>query len=258
MLSPAQIHKQRALAAKLGRQVPRVLGIDAAGGPDRTSVVPMPAMVSEQQLLFASLGVDLRKLSGIQALENKLEAKRGMIPTYMPWVEGLLQAEQETGAGVQDEILVQMMIWHIDIGDYAQAIPLITYVLKHKLALPERFKRTAATMIAEESADAALKAFAQGETFDLGYLLAIDGLTDHEDMIDQVRAKLKKAIGQLYAKAAESTAADADGAAGARGAAIDTGLGYLRRALQLDDKAGVKTAIRDLERAQAKAESTTE
>ncbi len=267
MLSPAQISKQMKLAAKLGRQVPAILGIDVAG-PDSDRVVVAVgdravAMVgsreaSERELLVARLGIDLRRLHDIQALERKIDAKREMLPAYMPWVEGLLQAEAETGAGVQDEILVQMMIWLLDVGDFDQALPVIGYVLKHKLALPERFKRTAATLIAEESADAALKALGQGGTFDLGFLLKIDALTGDLDMIDQVRAKLNKAIGLLYAASAAAGAPDADGGAGAQRAAIDTGFRYLKRALELDAKVGVKTAVRDLERLQAKLGATKE
>jgi hypothetical protein len=253
MLSPAQISKQKALAARLGRSVPRVLGIDrGASGGDRAALVPVGRAASEQDLLVARLGVDLRRLSEIQSLDNKLAAKREMLPAYLPWIQGLLIAEAETGAGVQDEILVQMMIWHIDIGDFDGALPLIGYVLKHRLALPERFKRTAATLIAEESADAALKALGQGGTFDLGYLLKIDAITGELDMIDQVRAKLMKAIGLIYAGIAAASSADADGAAGAQRAAIETGLRYLKRALELDEKSGVKTHIRDLERTEKK------
>lgn len=258
MLSPAQISRQKALAAKLGRSVPAVLGVDLAGpGSDRAVVavqdgagrIVSERAVSERELLLARLGIDLRRLHDIQALDKKIAAKREMLPAYRPWIDGLLAAEAETGVGVQDEILVQMMIWSIDVGDFDGALPLIGYVLKHKLALPERFKRTAATLIAEESADAALKALGQGGTFDLGYLLRIDAITGDLDMIDQVRAKLMKAIGLLYAGHASAGSADADGAAGAQRAAIADGLRYLKRALELDDKVGVKTSIRDLERA---------
>jgi hypothetical protein len=264
MLSPAQISRQKALAAKLGRAVPVVLGIDvaapgsdmtvlaAAGADSAPVVVDGGREISERELLLAHLGVDLRKLHGIQALEKKLEAKAVMIDAYLPWVEGLLKAERETGRGVQDEVLVQMMIWLLDLGRYEQALPLIGYVLRYKLALPERFKRTAATLIAEESADAALKALGQGKAVDLGFLLKIDALTGDLDMIDQVRAKLMKAIGLVYHGIALQAAEDDDGAAGARRSALANGLRYLGRALELDSKAGVKTALRDLERAEAK------
>lgn len=246
-LSPAQILKQRKLAERLGREVPAILGLDRATDAGRAA---RTSAASEHELLLARLGVDLRRLHSIQALEKKIEAKAVMIEAYLPWVQGLLSAEAETGKGVQDEILVQMMIWLLDLGRFDDALPVIGYVLKHELVLPERFKRTAATLIAEESADAALKALGQGKDFDLGYLLKIDALTGDMDMIDQVRAKLMKAIGLLYAVHADASEADSDGPAGAQRAAIGDGLRYLRRALDLDAKAGVKTAIRDLERAE--------
>jgi hypothetical protein len=69
-------------------------------------------------------------------------------------------------------------------------------------------------------------------------------------MPDQVRAKLNKAIGLQLAAAAAAIEEGADGPAGARRAAVETALAKLRRAVELDGKAGVKKEIDRLDREQ--------
>jgi len=238
MVSPAQRHRMM------------VLGRAAAAAAAEATAMPGAgrAEISEYELLRARLGLALRQLKEIQAVERKIEAKRTMLPEFAPWIDGVLAADAAGHGGAADDIVTEIMIWRFDVADYAGALPLAAYVLKHRLSLPERFKRTAATLIAELSADAALQALGQGEPFDLGVLLEVESLTEDEDMIDQVRAKLMKAIGQLAARAAEGLEPDADGPAGGKRAALEAGIAHLRRALQLDPAAGVKTAIGKIER----------
>lgn len=200
---------------------------------------------TEYELLRAALGVDLRRLKEVQSIERKIELKRELLPTYAAWVEGVLAADSDA----QDDILTHVMIWRIDTGDYAGALPLAEHVVCHKLPLPERFDRTAPTLIAEEIADAALKCLGQDQDFDRELLMAVDDLVEDEDIFDQVRAKLEKAIGLQLARDAETVAVDADGPAGLRRAAIEGALTHLRRAGALDPKAGVKKRIEQLERA---------
>ncbi len=232
-MSLARRHRERMLAQAASVQV---AATGTRSGP----------AASEYQLMLARLGVDLRRLHDIQSIEGKIALKRELLPEYGAWVAGALEAD----AGGADEIVTHMMIWRIDVGDFAPAIDLARYVLRHKLPLPERFDRTAPTLLAEEIADAALKSFGQGQTgpapVSLAILDAVAELVDGEDIFDQVRAKLEKAIG--YTLAAQAPAADADGPAGARRAALDLALGHLRRALALDEGSGVKTRIQQLEK----------
>ena len=210
------------------------------------------AEATEYELIRARLGVDLRRLREVQSIDNKIALKRELLPAYADWVKGVLEAAAAGNRGVQDEILVQTMIWRIDVGDYEGAFPLIEYVLRWGLALPERFNRTAATMIAEEFADAALKALGQGEDFDLETLQRIDALTADHDMHDQVRAKLQKALGQQFARLADRAEAGADGPAGGKRGLVETALKHLREALRRNEKVGVKKDIERLEREQKK------
>lgn len=243
MSSPAERHRARILGQ---RETAAATAAVPTGAPD----VPVPGAPagSEYALLRASLGVDLRRLKGIQSTEKKIALKRDLIPAYDDWIAGVLAADAAGDGGAQDDIVTHIMIWRIDTGDYEGALPLADYVLRHKLTLPERFNRTAATLIAEETAEAALAALGQEQPFDLAILQLVDGMTEVEDMPDQARAKLEKAIGLVAARAADAIEPDADGAAGAKRAMLELALAALRRALQLDRNVGVKKELQRLER----------
>ena len=233
-MSPAKMHLARA-AARAG---------SAAPGKAR----PQVAATEEYMLQRIGLGADLRRLREIQSTERKIEAKREMLPAYDPWIAGVLQADADGKGGAQDDIVTHIMIWRIDVGDYAGAIPLAEYVLRHDLILPERFERTAATLIAEETAEAALKALGQDTPFDIDVLRKVDDLVDIHDMPDQVRAKLEKAMGLCLAKVADDLDPDADGVAGGKRAAYERAVRHLRRAQELNGSAGVKKEINRVER----------
>lgn len=233
MLSPAKASFQRKLAARL------------AGAATPSGPAPMPetgAIATEYQQLLAALGQDLRELQGLQSVERKIEAKRAMIAKYRPWIEGALAGD----AGAQDEIVVTMLIWSIDIGSWGPARVLAGYVLRHGLALPERYQRKPATLIAEEFAEAGL---VNPPTVDLDTLEDIARLTADHDMHDQVRAKLAKAIGLGFKARADAFDPEAESApAGGKGALIDAALFHLNRALELNSAVGVKKLIEGLER----------
>ncbi|WP_323981066.1 phage terminase small subunit [Aeromonas media] len=211
-MTPARRHREKALAALQGAASPQ---FDQAR-----------ANAYELQLL--QLAEHRRTLKGIQSIERKIDAKRTMLPVYTPWIDGLLAADR----GGQDDVLVTVMLWTLDTGDLAGALPMASYVIRHGLTTPDRYERTAATMIAEEVADTAIK---QQEA-DTGPSLSLLGqymvLLHGSDIFDQVRAKLHKAVGR---------------AALADGLKQQTAEHY-RRAIALHDKVGIKKELEVLER----------
>jgi len=239
--SPAQRFFARKMAAKATAQA---AAAPAAGRPSHG------APASAYELTLARLGVDLRRLKSIQSTEKKIEAKREMIHAYLPWVAGAIEAGKATPRGqfARDDIVMHMMIWAIDLQDYKIALPIIELVLAHRLPLPERFSRTAPALIVEEIADAALKRLGQGEDADIEVLLQIEDMTDGEDMHDEIRAKLLKAIGLQIVRETERIEPGADGRAGGRRAGVEAALRFLRRAYGYSHTAGVKKDIERLER----------
>lgn len=179
------------------------------------------------RLIRAKLDTDRRRLHQVQSIERKIAIKREILGDYDAYVSGVLAS----GQGVQDDVLGYVLTWRIDVGDYAGALDIARYVLDHNLSLPDRFERTPATLIAEEPAVQALKAYDAGKPFDVGVLETILALTAARDMPDQVRAKLHFAIGRHLTESSPHAA-----------------LEHLRRAVELHDKVGAKKDIEQLER----------
>lgn len=179
------------------------------------------------ELMLAKLAEDRRRLKEIQSMEAKADVKREVLPEYAPWVDGVLTS----GSGAQDEVLMSVMVWRIDAGDYAGALDIAAYAIAHKLVMPDRYQRTTGTVIAEEVADAAKRARDGKASFDTAILQCTLTLTESADMPDQVRAKLHKELGLALAETDKAVA-----------------LMHLQRATQLHDKVGVKKEIEKLER----------
>lgn len=219
MSSPAKAHFQRHAAAAL------------TTGEDR----PIDrAHASQYELMLAKLAEDRRRLKDVQSIERKADVKRQLLPEYQPWIDGVL----EGASGRQDDVLMSIMVWRIDVGDINGALPIARYAIAHRLVLPDQYKRTTATLIAEEAADMALKDLSKA---DIGALQEVLDITAAQDMPDEVRAKLHKAIGYAIRDRVGATPTER-----AR-AYLTTALEHLQRALALHDKCGVKKDIERLE-----------
>ena len=187
---------------------------------------------------------DLRRLKEIQSIQLKIAAKREMLPEYRDWIDGMLRIAREEGVAVADEVLPVIMIWSIDTGDWPRALELAAHVLRHRLPLPARYERSAPALIVEEIADVAIREQNAGRTFPLDVLEEVELLTDGDDMHDEIRAKLMKAIGVELMRAADDAA---PGSTEQRDAALRA-LDPLRRAQTLHDRVGAKGSIKRLEK----------
>lgn len=204
-----------------------------------TSDMQSYSNVSAYELMEVKLVDDTRRLKEIQSTERKIEYKRSAVEDYRPWVDGVLAS----GAGVPDRVLMTQMVWNFDIGDFDTALAIAEYALEHNLPLPDQFRRTLPTLIAEEVADAALSAVAQDHPFDVLPVHVTQELTGSRDMHDEVRAKLFKAEGLLLKRSAGKEPSTDDDWSNASDA-----LAALRRAFELNERVGVKKEIEALER----------
>lgn len=219
-ISPARAHMQAHIAASRA----------AAEVADGTRLDP--ALANGYEIMLAQLAEHRRQLKRLQSIERKIEAKRKILPEYAAYIAGALQADR----GGQDDVIVTVLVWHIDTGDLAGALPIVAYALRHGLVMPDQYQRSLACLVAEEAAELALKQLAASTAPDLAALHHIQALTAGQDMPDEVRAKLHKAIGYAL-RASDPPAA----------------LYELGRALALNPKAGVKKDIERLEREVKKA-----
>ncbi|EEH3380856.1 terminase endonuclease subunit [Salmonella enterica] len=207
-LSPARQHRLRVQAEQAARQ----------GGSVRH------ASGYDQMLL--QLAEDKRRLKGIQSTLTKAQIKVELLPKYAAWVEGVLAAE----AAQQDDVVMYVMLWSIDAGEYDTALQIARHALRHGWVMPVG-SRNPQTVLVEELADAAQAAITAAQPFEPDLLLQALDVTDGSDMPDQSRARLHKAIGLLLCEASPASA-----------------LNHLNHALQLDPRCGVKKDKERLER----------
>ncbi|CZW41729.1 MULTISPECIES: phage terminase small subunit [Enterobacteriaceae] len=218
MLTPAQRHFQKVMAERRGQA-------DEESDIQRTA---------HEQILHR-LRMDLSRLSGVQSEETKAEMKKSMLPEYEGWIEGTLDGD----SGRQDEVITRLMVWAIDCRDYALALRLGRYVVRHGLTLPDNFNRTAATFLTEEVSKPLLTLAAADADADLSSGVAVlDEVAEivaDSDMPDVVRAKLCKARALARRGATDiTTKAEA--------------LALFREALTRNPNAGVKKEIATLAR----------
>ena len=225
--TPAQRHRMTAMAA-----------MAAASSTQNPHGEPTG---SAYELTLAQLHAHMRTLKNIQSVERKIEAKRTMLGDFEAYLDGVLQAD----AGGQDVVVGTLLVWHIDVGNFAQALALAEYALRHAVALPDQYQRTLPTLLLDEVSEAAIAGKLTGPDA-LAYLAKVDMLTQDHDAHDQARAKLHKAIG--WACMGKTSANDADPKDLPPDVAA-LALKHLRRAMELNDKVGVKKDIERLERA---------
>ncbi|MGH6081942.1 phage terminase small subunit [Klebsiella michiganensis] len=222
MLTPAQKHFQRVMAERHGK----------------TDEQSDTARTAHEQIMHR-LRMDQSALRRVQSDQAKAAMKRQLLPHYEGWIEGTLDGD----SGRQDEVIVTLMVWAIDAGDYALAARIGRYVVTHGLLMPDRFNRTAATVLVDEICDPILVQVKADDTTDVTpYLAVLDDVADFtagSDMPDVVRAKLCKA--RAFTLRNGTTEEQI------------TALALLRQALTLDAGAGVKKEIERLARVVKKA-----
>ncbi|AKH63193.1 MULTISPECIES: phage terminase small subunit [Photorhabdus] len=180
-----------------------------------------------QMLLM--LEQDRRHLKKIQSMERKAQHKRQILPKYAPWITGVLHR----GIGHQDDVLMYVLLWRIDAGDYDGALDIAEYALQHRLAMPENHERTTGCAVTEEIAEAAQRCYTAKSPMPLATLERATNLTHDQDMPDKVRAELYKWLGYSQRDNNQPQPAYCS----------------LSRALELNNHVGVKKDLEQLARA---------
>lgn len=242
-LSPARRHRQHVLGrimaatgSGFGIKLDPIAHNDDLSPADR-EIVQLKIMLIDH----------LQTLKATKSQETKIEIKRDLAPLYADWINGVLEADVAPTREQAAELIATLMIWRIDIGDFAEALPLVEFIMKHDVPMPARFDRDVATFVTDQISEAAIAAFERGDpgdqSFPLEILAKVEELVELADMHDQVRAKLQKAIGRALAS---------DAGEESRVRQEET-LKRYQRALALNPNVGVKKDIDRLQSALKKS-----
>lgn len=210
-LTPAKKHFQKESAKQ--------------NGEDIDSVKHSTDQANQYEIMLMTLADHKRKLKEIQSREMKAMYKAEVIDGYEPYIEGVL----ESNCGVQDEVLMTLMVWFVDIGNLESALRIGEYALRHDLKTPEQYKRDTATLLVEEVAEFAIR---HTDDISVSLLLHAEHITKNKDMPDEVRAKLQKSLGLKFQEIKDN----------------ENALIHLNRALELDERSGVKKIIEKIQR----------
>lgn len=184
------------------------------------------------KLLLSDLKKDKQILKAIESIQDKQLAKRGMLPRYQAWIDGVLQNPQPL---VHDEVFSTVLLWRIDAGLLDEAVPLAIYAIEHQMSNSDEFKRSLACIIFEQigarlSDGIGILVENLDQLIGLAQCKTAEGF--HKiDIPDQVRAKFFKAAGRFYLE-------NTDDKAGAK-ALFELALAY-------DANCGVKKKIEEL------------
>lgn len=215
MKSPARQHFERVSAAQ-------------AAGATPTG---QPQGGEQYELHAAALWEARRTLKAIKSLQAKAAKKRELLPDFIPYISGVL----ENGNGAKDDVLMTLMVWCIDINDYATALKIGAYAVHHQIETPDQYDRDTVSILAEEIAES-VKAQLLKPDANINELVTVMARTaeivDGHDMHDQIKAKLHKFHGYALRENGDPQHA----------------LEQLTTALALDERAGVKQDIQQLTR----------
>lgn len=228
MLTPAQRHFQQVMAERRG-------GSDQRDAETRTA---------HEQILFR-LHLHKSSLSQIQSRQAKAAVKASILPEFEGWIDGTIEGD----SGRADPVITTLMVWAVDCSDYALALRIGRYVVKHGLSMPEdNYRRPAPTVLTEEICNPILNIATTDAGAELaGYIAMLDELAEivaDSDMPDEVRAKLCK-VRAFCRRDTEN--AETKGEA----------LKLFREAMSLNPGAGVKREIASLVSALKKAPHTS-
>ncbi|EYC51460.1 small terminase subunit [Hylemonella gracilis str. Niagara R] len=208
---------------------------------------PFSAQGNAYQLMLAQLAEHRAALKEIKSVERKAEFKAAILPVYDAWVDGVLASDKPG----EDFVFTTALIWHIDAGHYARAWQLARHALAHAMPLPPTYERDLATALIDEYAWAFLAGkMTAAEALEI--LPQVLETTQPFDAPDQARSKLHKAL--AYALLGREQGAQEVDYEALPLQALQSALPLLRRALELDQQAGVKKDIERVERNLAKKE----
>ncbi len=227
MLTPAQRHFQKVMAERRGSS-------DERDAETRTA---------HEQILFR-LHMHKSSLSQIQSRQAKAAVKASILPEFQGWIDGTIEGD----SGRADPVITTLMVWAVDCSDYALALRIGRYVVKHGLSMPDdNYRRPAPTVLTEEICNPILNLATTDAGADLScYIAMLDELADivaDSDMPDEVRAKLCKV--RAFCRR-DTEDAETKGEA----------LKLFREAMSLNPGAGVKREIASLVSALKKVPQT--
>ncbi len=210
-----------------------IMGIDP-GSPEGDRSVQIPAEIAAASSAAGNpagnielrLFSQLNQLKDIKSIQDKIAKKAEWLPEYTGYIEGCLAVSPAP----QNHTLVRLMIWAADAAEYEQAVRIAEYAILNEMVMPEGHARSIAEFITEQCA----QDFINDRDLAAAHAGLIEKLIEigtGEDMVDEVRAKGWRALGEALKEAQPAEALNA-----------------YKNALRFNPKAGCVKQVTQLEK----------
>lgn len=168
----------------------------------------------------------LNILKDMKSIQERIAKKAVWLPEYLGYIDGCLAVSPAP----QNTTLVHLMIWACDVNDFELAVRIAEYVVLNDMVMPEGYTRTTAEFVTEQCAEVFI------DDMDLAIANAslierIISLGEGEQIVDEVRAKIYRALGDALNQAQPMEAVTA-----------------YKNALRYNPKAGCKKDLDQLEK----------
>ncbi len=219
-------HREKMLAIKAQKMAqspdPRlrkkavIMGVDL-GTPegDQTGLIPQSTPTANIELRLFN---HMSQLKDTKSTQEKITKKKEWLPEYFGYIDGCLAVSPSA----QNTTLVTLMVWAVDAGEYELAVRIAEFAILNDMVMPEGHIRGIAEFVTEQCAidfcDDLDLAIAHAEL-----IKKIIELSVGEQMVDQARAKIYRALGDALKDAQPIEAQNA-----------------YKNALRLDSKVGCK------------------
>ncbi|OTG92699.1 hypothetical protein B9T24_15140 [Acinetobacter sp. ANC 4654] len=225
-------HREKMLAIKAQKMAqspdPRlrkkavIMGVDpgaAEGG--QTGLIPQSTPTANIELRLFN---HMSQLKDTKSTQDKIAKKKQWLPEYFGYIDGCLAVSPSA----QNTTLVTLMVWAVDAGEYELAVRIAEFAILNDMVMPEGHIRGIAEFVTEQCAidfcDDLDLAIAHAEL-----IKKIIELGVGEQMVDQARAKIYRALGDALKDAQPFEAQNA-----------------YKNALRLDSKVGCKKDLTTL------------
>ncbi|MEG0343275.1 MAG: phage terminase small subunit [Acinetobacter sp.] len=168
----------------------------------------------------------MNQLKDTKSTQEKIAKKTEWLPEYLGYIDGCLAVSPSA----QNTTLVTLMVWAVDAGEYELAVRIAEFAILNDMVMPEGYSREIAEFVTEQCAED----FNNDSDLAIAHAELIKKIIElgvGEQMVDQARAKIYRALGDALKDAQPFEAQNA-----------------YKNALRLDSKVGCKKDLTALEK----------
>lgn len=196
-----------------------------------------PTATHSQQIIDLALRNEIEKIRAMPTFADRNQYKRDhFLKKWLPFVE----QHFEKGATYQNDVIGYCLIYLFDVGQYSQALSLADRAIANGQRLPERFKSTIPTFVADQIFQWTEKTSAIGQSVEPYFSQVLDKVATQWQLHEIITAKWLKQAAMLLIRNADGKAHAASYNEPER---LWLAIQLCRRAYQLNHKAGIKNIV---------------